>query len=145
MQSKIDNDIKLALKQGDKATAEALRFLKSILINAKITAGHDLTEQEAIKVIRKEIKARIEARDMYRANNRNELADKEEFESKLYFRYVPKEMSQDEILKIIEGVAKNLKDYNFGQIMTAVMPKVAGKADGQTVSETVKIYLDKKA
>lgn len=144
MQSKIDEDIKLALKQGDKKTAEALRFLKSILINAKISAGHELDEQECTKTIRKEIKSRIEARDVYKANGRNELADKEEFERQLYVKYVPEELSQDQILSIIQTVAPTIKEpNNFGQLMQATMQKVAGKADGQTVSAAVKMYLNK--
>jgi uncharacterized protein YqeY len=146
MQPKIDNDLKLALKGGDKNTTEALRFLKSVLINAKIALGHELSDEEAIKVIRKEIKLRAEARDMYAAAKRQELADKEEFERQLYVSYVPQELNQAQILDIINKVAQNLSQpLTFAQIMPAVMNELAGRADGRVVSETVQEYLNSRS
>jgi uncharacterized protein YqeY len=145
MQQKIDADIKTALIGGDKQTAEALRFLKSILINAKISVQHDLDDLEVARVIRKEIKSRQEAKELYIANQRPELADKEEFEAKLYSKYVPQEMSQEQVIEIIKstaGAQDGLGD--FAKLMPEIMKAVAGRADGKLVADTLKEYLNGK-
>lgn len=142
MLDRITNDINEALKRGDKTTAEALRFIKNSLKNASINLGRDLTEDESIKIIRKEIKLRVEARDMYAANGRQELAAKEEFERGLCAQYVPSELGASEINKIITDVVNQFKEpVSFSQLMPAVMKVVAGKADGKTVSELVNKYI----
>jgi uncharacterized protein YqeY len=145
MQQKIDADIKTALMGGDKQTVEALRFLKSTLINAKISAGHDLNDVEAIKVIRKEIKSRQEAKKLYIANQRPELADKEEFEAKLYSKYVPQEMSQEQVIEIIKSTA-GAQDGpgDFAKLMPEIMKAIAGRADGRLVADALKEYLNGK-
>jgi hypothetical protein len=145
MQGKIDGDINEALKKGDRPKAEALRLLKSALINARIATGRELTDEEAIRVIRKEIKSRIEARDLYATNDRAELAKKEEFERTTYAVYIPKELDQNELKSIITKVSQDLKDeLSFSKLMPAVMEAVAGKADGRVVSELVKKYLEEQ-
>jgi uncharacterized protein YqeY len=145
MQQKIDADIKIALIKGDKKTAEALRFLKSILINAKISIGHDLDEAEAVRVIRKEIKLRNEAKELYTANQRQELAAKEGFEATLYSQYVPEEMSKEKIIEIIEATSNNLDGpADFAHLMPAVMKALEGRADGGLVADTLKEYLNGK-
>ncbi len=144
MLDKVSLDINQALKAGDKPKAEALRLLKSSLVNAKIAAGHDLDEQESVKVIRKEIKSRVEARDLYRENNRKEQADKEEFERAIYSVYVPEELTVEAIDSIIAEQAANLgSDLSFSTLMPATIKAVAGKADGRAVSERVKEYISK--
>lgn len=142
MQDKVSSDINAALKRGDKATAEALRLLKSALMYAKIAAGHDLSDDEAAKVIRKEIKSRVEARDLFAANDRAEQAAKEEFERSVYTQYVPEQLGEAEINAIIINVSKTVSEHTFSQLMPAVMKVAAGKADGKLVSECVKKYIE---
>jgi uncharacterized protein YqeY len=138
----VNNAITVALKSGDKATAEALRLLKSSLMYAKIAAGHDLSDEEAIKIIQKEMKARVEARDIYAANDRPELAKKEEFERSVYAHYVPEGLSGEEVDAIIKEQASKLEEgYTFAQLMPKVMQSIAGKADGREVSEKVKAFI----
>lgn len=145
MQEKVDSDIKAALKNGDRVKAEALRMLKSSLINARIAAGHNLAGEEAIKVVRKEIKSRIEARDLYKQNNREKLAQKEESERRLFLSYVPPELSDDELKAVIvDGSKKVESDLSLHNLMPVVMRSVAGKADGKRVSEAVKEYIERQ-
>jgi uncharacterized protein YqeY len=145
MQDKIDTDIKLSLKDGDRIKADALRMLKNALINARIALGHDLTNEEALKVIRKEIKSRIEARDLYQKNNREDLAKKEEYERDLFTAYVPPELNDNELQKIIVESAKSVTgDLSIPSLMPLVMKKVAGRADGKKVSQAVKDFIDKE-
>lgn len=136
---KVSQDLNNALKSGDKAKTEALRLLKSALTNARIKLGHELSNEEFIAVVRKEIKSRIEARDLFANNSRPEQAAKEEFERTTYAAYAPTELSQDEINKIIDECIVNLGDnLTFGQLMPMVMKQVSGRADGKTVSDLVK-------
>lgn len=138
----VNNAITAALKSGDKPTAEALRLLKSSLMYAKIAAGHELSEAESIKVIQKEMKARVEARDIFAANDRPEQAKKEEFERSVYAAYVPAGLSPEEVDAIIAEQAATLDEgYTFAQLMPKVMQAVAGKADGREVSEKVKAFI----
>lgn len=146
MQDRIGSDINAALKRGDKATAEALRLLKSALMNAKIAAGHDLNDAEAEKVIRKEMKSRVEARDLFAANDRSEQAAKEEFERSVYAAYVPEQLSEFDIDALVATAAKTAGDgAGFSQIMPAVMKAAAGKADGKLVADRVKAFLEGNA
>jgi len=146
MQEKISLDINVALKRGDKATAEALRLVKSSLMYAQIAAGHELTDDEVIKVIRKEIKARIEARDIFTANDRSEQAAKEEFERSVYAVYVPDQLTESAVDELIQNAAQGISDTpSFAQLMPAVMKLAAGKADGKLVADRVKAYMQKDA
>jgi hypothetical protein len=144
MLEKISQDINAALKSGDKATAEALRLLKSALLNGKIAVGHELNDDESIAVVRREIKARIEARDLFSDNDRQSQADKEEFERILFSKYVPEQLTAEVIDGLIAETSSELIDSNFGTLMSAVMKKINGKADGKLVSERVKYFLEGK-
>lgn len=145
MIDRISQDINAALKRGDKATVEALRLLKSALMNAKIAAGHDLSDEEATKVIRKEMKSRVEARDMFAANDRAEQAEKEEFERVTYAVYVPEQLGEESIDILVEQEATKLgADLAFSMLMPAVMKAAAGKADGKLVAERVKAFIQEQ-
>lgn len=135
----VNQDLIAALKSGQKPKAEALRLLKSALTNQRINLGHELNDDEAVKVIKKEIKARIEARDLFRNNDRPEQADKEEFERSVYAEFVPAELTDDQILEIVQGVLNEKgSDAPFGLLMGESIKKVAGQADGARVSKILK-------
>jgi len=143
MQQQIEDDIKSALISGDKIKAESLRFLKSSLINAKISSGHDLNDEEIHKVIRKEVKSRADARDLYLEHNQSERADKEESERLLYSKYLPSNLSQSELDLLICETTKQLKSrITFAELMPLVMKSVAGRSEGKIVAETVRKYLE---
>jgi uncharacterized protein len=145
MQQQIRDDFNAALKRGDKPKVEALRLLISALNNARIAQGHDLNEEDIIRVIRKEIKQRVESRDIYAANNRQDLAAKEELQRGIYAIYIPAEMSMEQLRNIIQKLAKDLGDgVMFAQLMPAVMKKVAGKVEGKIVAEEVRKYIEEK-
>lgn len=144
MIDQIDQDIKKALKGGDQPTASALRYLKSVFLNNRIAIGHELNQEEIVRIIRKEVKARIEARDIYKNNGRQELADKEEFERQLYVGYIPADLTVSELSKLIEQVAGKTAAADFGKLMPEVMKSVAGRADGKIVAESVKSYIERQ-
>lgn len=135
----VNQDLVAALKSGQKPKAEALRLLKSALTNQRINLGHELTDNEATKVIKKEIKARVEARDLFKANNRPDQANQEEFERTVYAEYVPAELSDEQILAIVKEVIEEKgKDAPFGSLIGESIKKVAGQADGSRVSKILK-------
>lgn len=143
MINRVHNDATAALKAGDKKTAEALRLLYSSLKNAEIENMGPLSEEQAIQVIKKEMKKRVEARDLFAANNREEMAAKEEFERSLYSQYAPAELTAAQIDEIIERVASVADEVAFAKIMPLVMKETKGSADGRLVSERVKDYITK--
>lgn len=135
----VNQDLIVALKAGQKPKAEALRLLKSAFTNTRIALGHELTDAEAEKVIRKEIKSRIEARDIFRENDRPEQADKEEFERQIYAAYVQEDLTEAELSEIVHKVLAGLgDDPQFGQAMGQAVKEVAGRADGKRLSEEIK-------
>jgi uncharacterized protein YqeY len=135
----VNQDLIAALKAGQKPKAEALRLLKSSFTNARIALGHELDDAEAEKVIRKEIKSRIEARDIFRENDRSEQADKEEFERQTYAVYVKEDLTDAELSDIVKNVLIDLGDNpQFGQAMGLAVKQVAGRADGKRLSEEIK-------
>lgn len=143
MLDRVHNDTNAALKAGDKKTVEALRLLYSALKYAQIENGGSLADDQAIQVIKKEMKRRVEARDLYAANGREDRAAQEEFERTLYSRYAPAELSSDEIDVIIATVAKSVSELSFAKVMPLAMREAKGSADGKLVSERVKHYLEK--
>jgi uncharacterized protein YqeY len=93
-------------------------------------------------VIKKEMKKRVEARDLYAEHGRQEQAAQEEFERTLYSQYAPLELSVEQIDAIIRTVSANAPEQTFAKIMPLVMREAKGNADGRLVSERVKIYIE---
>lgn len=143
MIERVQNDLKSALKSGDKQATSTLRLLLSSLKNAKIANANNLTEEQAVGVVKKEIKKRVEARDMYAKNGRPEQAAQEEYERQLLSRYAPKQLTQDQVDQLITNVAKTTSDITFGSIMPKVMQAAKGNADGKMVADRLKNYLSK--
>jgi uncharacterized protein YqeY len=137
----VQEDLARALKAGDKQTVSALRMLVSAIKNAQIDNRAELTNEQSIKIVQKEIKKRIEARDMYQQHNRTEQAAGEEFERQLLSKYVPSMLTEQEIDTLITAEAAKLTDVGFSNLMPAVMKVAAGRADGKMVAERVKAYL----
>lgn len=142
MLDRVHNDTNVALKAGDKKTAEALRLLYSALKNAQIDNGGALADDKAIQVIKKEMKKRVEARDMYATYGREDRAAQEEFERTLYSQYAPAELTAEQIDSIITAVAQDANERTFAKIMPLVMRETKGNADGKLVSERVKHFLE---
>ena len=138
----IQSDLKEALKSKNEAVVSTLRLLQAVMKNAEIAKMREkLTEEEIEKLIKTEIKKRREAVENYRQGGRPELADKEEGEVKILEKYLPEQMGEDEIGKIILKVIAEVKPagpQDFGKVMKAVTAEVKGRADGKTVSEMIK-------
>ena len=136
----IEADLKTAFKSGDKDKVLVLKGIKSSLINERIKLGHELDEEEAAKVLKREAKQRQEAADIYRNGGVGDKADKELAEKTIIEAYLPQMMSQEEISKIADEVISEVgKDPSkTGVIIGQVMARTKGMADGRQVSEAVK-------
>jgi uncharacterized protein YqeY len=144
LQEKLLDDMKLAMKSGDKLVLETVRMLRSQIKNVSISKGEDLTDDDVVGVLTKEAKKRKESLELYKQGERQDLADKEAAELKIIDSYLPEALSQEELEKIVseaiaESGAESLKE--MGKVMGAVMPKVKGRADGKAVQEMVRVKL----
>ena len=136
----IEADLKTAQKSGDKEKVLVLKGIKSSLINERIKLGHELSDEEVAKILRREAKQRQEAADIYKRGGAEDKADKELAEKIIVEEYLPQMMSEEEISKITdEVIAETGKDPSkTGAIIGQVMARTKGMADGRQVAEAVK-------
>ncbi|MDH4229423.1 MAG: GatB/YqeY domain-containing protein [Nitrospirota bacterium] len=137
----IQEDTKAAMKSGDKAALGTLRMVSAALKNRKIELLRELTDEDALAVIRTGIKQRRDAITQFRDGGRAELAAQEEAEVAVLERYLPAQMPDAELDAIVARViadsgATGMKD--MGGVMKQVLTEVAGRADGSAVSARVK-------
>ena len=137
----LKKDMITAMKAKDKDTLSVVRMLKASVQNEQINLGHDLTPDEENALMAKEYKQRKDSLAEFEKGGRQDLVDATQKEMAVVAKYMPKQMSADEVQKVVEETinevnATSMKD--FGKVMGAIMPKVKGKADGKVVNETVK-------
>ena len=137
----LKKDMITAMKAKDKDTLSVVRMLKASVQNEQINLGHDLTPDEENALMAKEYKQRKDSLAEFEKGGRQDLVDATQKEMAVVAKYMPKQMSADEVHKVVEETinevnATSMKD--FGKVMGAIMPKVKGKADGKVVNETVK-------
>ncbi len=141
LKEKIDADTKEALKAGAKDKVSALRMLSAALKNKQIDKRRPLTDEEVIETVHSLIKQRKDSIEQFAKGGRQDLVDKETTELRILEAYLPPQLTREEIeAKVREAVAqtgaRGAKD--MGKVMKALMPMVAGRADGKLVSELVK-------
>lgn len=135
------SDLKAAMKAGNAEKVGLLRMLSSALKNKAIEKGKDavLTEDDEMQVLFREAKKRKESVEAFTTGGRADLADKEKAELVIIEEYLPKQMSREEAVVMVEKILAGLADKsNAGLVMKAVMAEMKGKADGKMVSELVK-------
>lgn len=152
LKEKITTDIKEAMKAGDTERLGVLRMLASAIANRTIEkraksssissgqTGKDdaLTDDEVLEVIAKEAKKRRESIAVFTSGGRGDLAAQEEKELGILAAYLPEQMSEDEIKRVIERIIASASVKEFGPVMKAVMAELKGKADAALVSTLVK-------
>src|SRR5438132_13484853 len=144
---RVDTDLKDAMRAKNASTVGVLRMLKSALKYAAIEksrAEGELTDTEAVQVIRKQAKQRQDSIDSFEKGGRAELVAKEKEELSILQAYLPQAMSADEISKIVRETIAEVgasSKAQMGAVMKAVRGKVAGRADGKTLSAEVQKQL----
>ena len=143
---KINEDIKKAMFAKEKEKLEALRAVKAAFLIAKTeTSNTELTKEKEIQIVQKLVKQRRDAAEIYKEQNRLDLYEPEIFQADIISKYLPEQMSHEEISTVVkETIAKlnasGMKD--MGKVMGAVNAKLAGKAEGKIISEIVKQNLN---
>jgi hypothetical protein len=144
MSRRLNEEIKSAMKSGDKDRLETLRLLKASLQKVLIDKGASATSDDEIAFLAVEVKRRKEAAELYLKGGRKDLADKEERELVIISEYLPKPLTEEELRTLVDEAVRETgaqSPKDMGRVMSAVMPKVKGKADGKTVQELVKARL----
>lgn len=139
-------DMVSAMKERDKETLNVVRMLKAAVQNEQIELGHDLNNDEEVAVMAREYKQRKESLAEFEKADRNDLIEQTKKELAIVEKYMPQQLSKDDVEKIVSEVIATLgadSMKNFGQVMGAVMPKVKGRADGKVVNQVVKEQLSK--
>ncbi|HVE68429.1 MAG TPA: GatB/YqeY domain-containing protein [Solirubrobacteraceae bacterium] len=139
IQDRVKQDMTAAMKAGERERTSALRLVLSELQKAAKEAGPEGADEAA--VLRRERKRRLEAALQYRENDRPELAEGEEREAELIAAYLPAELDDSELERIVrEAIAQTgaTEAKQMGQVMSVAMPQVDGRADGKRVSAKVR-------
>ncbi|MCD6374527.1 MAG: GatB/YqeY domain-containing protein [Caldisericaceae bacterium] len=142
LEQKIQQDLKEAMKSGDRFKVDTLRGLIAQIKDERIKLRpKELEEKDVLAVLQRAVKRRKEAISLYQQGNRQDLVDKEQKELEIIQQYLPEQMSKDEVLKLIEQAiaevqAQSIKD--MGKVMGSVMKKVQGRADGKEVQQLVR-------
>ena len=143
LQKRIDEDLRDAMRSKDAARLSVLRLLKAALKNAaieKVGADGELSEADAVAVIRKQVKQRQDSIESFEKGGRADLAEKEKTEIAVLSNYLPQGMSAEELQKIVgETIAEvgATSRAQMGAVMKALQPKIAGRTDGKTLSAEV--------
>ena len=143
----INQEIAKALKAKDEIRLSTLRLLSSALNYEFIAKQHVLAEGEELAVVRREINKRKDAIEAYEKAGARERAEKEKKEMAVLEEYLPAQMTDEELLKIVDeaiSVSGATSMADIGKVMGAVMPKVAGRAEGGRISKLVSERLQAK-
>ena len=140
LQEILVEDMKTAMKNGDKLALNLIRSLRSAIHNAEIEKQKKLADEDIYIVITKGIKQRRESAEMFKAGNRQDLVNSEEAEIALLQHYLPAQLSQDEIKAIViqiiaETGATSIKDK--GKVMPLIITQLKGKAEGAVINQIV--------
>jgi uncharacterized protein YqeY len=147
LKEQLDADLKAAMRAKDELKLSVVRMLKSAIKYREIELMKPLDDAGVIGVIASEIKRRRDSVEQYTAGNRKDLADKEDAEIKVLQGWLPAQLSEEELRKLVDAAvqksgAQGPKD--MGAVMKLLMPETQGKADGKVVSEMVKARLSGK-
>lgn len=136
-------EMKEAMKAKDEAALRGLRAIKAALLILK-TSGEEVTEDAEIKAMQKMVKQRKDSLDIYTQQNRIDLAQKEEEEIKIIEKFLPKQLSEDELKLMVQKIIIDTgasSPSDMGKVMGVATKLLAGKADGKAISAAVKELL----
>lgn len=145
MRNQILEDLKNAMKNQDKEKLSVIRMVKGAIQMSELNKKHELSDEEVIDVITKEIKSRKDSINEFQKGDRKDLIEKTQSEIDILSEYLPKQLSEDELNTIIDKVFSEIKpesSKDMGKIMKELKPKVNGKADMSLVSKIVKEKLN---
>ena len=143
--SRLNDDLKLAMKAKEKTVLQVIRMIKASLQNEQIKLGRELTADEELTLLSREMKQRRDSLAEFEKANRDDLVEKVVAEIAIVEKYLPTQLTEEEIRQIVASVIEDTgvtSTQAFGQVMGKVRPQVKGKADGNLVNEIVKEQLN---
>lgn len=148
LEQKIMAELKTAMLAKDEKALRSLRAIKAAILLAKTSegAGGELTEEDEIKLLQKLVKQRKDSLDIYTQQNRPELAQKEQEEIDVIGKFLPKQMSTEELKAVVAEIIASTgasSPADMGKVMGVATKQLAGKADGKAISAVVKELLAK--
>jgi uncharacterized protein YqeY len=150
LEQKVMADLKTAMLAKDEKALRSLRAIKAAIILAKTAegAGGEIKDEDEIKLLQKLIKQRKDSLEIYQGQQRKDLAQKEEEEIAIIEKFLPKQISGDELKSILQKIIAETgasSPADMGKVMGAASKQLAGKADGKSISTAVKELLGKPA
>jgi len=143
LQKQIMEAMKTAMKEKDANALEALRSVKSAILMAQTESGakKELTEEEEVKLLQKQVKQRKDSAAIYKEQGRDDLAEPELKQAAIIENFLPAQLSKEEVAAVVDEIiaqtgAESMKD--MGKVMGMANKKLAGRADGKTISNIVK-------
>jgi hypothetical protein len=148
LQDKLNEDMKAAMKKGDKLRVETIRMVRAQMKDAQIAKMAALSPEDELGILQNAAKKRREAIELYKKGGRDDLLEKEMAELAIVGEYLPKALTQEEVLAIIDATiqetgAKTAAD--FGKVMGKVAQQMKGRADGKIVQQLVRERLGQLA
>lgn len=138
LRTQLTDQMKNAMRARDQLRLDTIRFVLSQIKNQEIDLKRELSDEEIISAIKKEVKNRKDAIEQFRQGGRDEIVQEEELKLEVLKEFLPAEMSDEDLEKIVRKVIDLAEDKSFGKVMPAVMAEVKGQVDGRRVSEMVK-------
>lgn len=141
---RLNSDIKQAMKNKEKDKLSVIRMIKAAIQHESIKVGHDLSADEELTVLSRELKQRKDSLHEFEKAGREDLVEKIRTELKYVELYMPEQLSEEEISEIVKQAIADTgasTKSDMGKVMSAVMPKVKGKADGSLVNKLVQQHL----
>ena len=140
MLDQLQEELKIAMKAGEKAKMMGLRNIIGKIKATQIDKGETLTNEESLKILKTAAKQLKESIDQYQKGGRDDLAEKEAFELTLLEKYLPEQLSEEHIRQTVKNIVKNTgagSMLDMGKVMGATMQELAGSADGKIVQKIV--------
>ena len=140
LSNRLQQDLTTAIRARDELRRDTLRMAISAAYNTQKAASRDLTDDEVLQILSREVKTRRESIEAYAAAGRNDAAAREQAEIDILAVYLPAQLGEDEIVKLVQETIDELgasSPRDMGKVMAALVPKTRGRADGKQVSATV--------
>lgn len=144
LMDKLNVDMKEAMKAKDKDALAVIRMLKASVQNVTIEVGRNLTQEEELTILARELKQRKESIHEFKKAERYDLVEKTVQELHVVERYLPKQLAKEEIIAVVQEVARQVDAKgmsDFGKVMSSAMTRLKGQADGNVVNVLVKEVL----
>ncbi|CAN5737681.1 GatB/YqeY domain-containing protein [soil metagenome] len=141
LRDRLQSDLKTAMKSQDVVSRETIRFTMAALKYAEIEKGRALNDEETLALLQRETKRRVDSIDQFRGAGRQDLVDREEEQLAVLRKYLPTELTDDELMSIVResiAVTGATSAQDMGKVMPVAIQKASGRADGKRISATVR-------